>query len=62
MTSFPVVEAFYVLENRLFRFFSRTESIQINALFIDEAMKRIDTSVVVTVSTSLHVHLKMMFL
>jgi hypothetical protein len=39
MTSFAVVEAFDVLENSLFRFFSRTESIQINALFLDEAMK-----------------------
>jgi hypothetical protein len=39
MTSFAVVEAFDVLKNGLFRFFSRAESIQINALFLDEAMK-----------------------
>ena len=39
MTSFTVVEAFDVLKNGLFRFFSHAESIQINTLFLDEAMK-----------------------
>lgn len=62
MTSFTVVETFDVLKNGLFRFFSRAESIQINTLFLDEDMKSLDTSIVVTVTTSRHAHLKMMFL
>jgi hypothetical protein len=35
MTSLAVVEAFDVLKNGLFRFFSRTELIWIDAFFLD---------------------------
>ena len=52
--SFSIIEACDLLKNLLLGFFPRFEFIQIDELFFQHTMKRLNTSVVVAISLAAH--------